>query len=221
MRAIGLALLALFAGTTAEAQRRAAPAAAIWPKQAAGLPTVALGELIKSALPRGSSIGWDAMQIPSVRWITDGIETTETGYSMRQGLARVRASGAAAKMLRQGWVELAWSVTLEAEENAKFGPEKVLLQPGTTDSEYICFGTRFQGCSFPLTAITAPGLTLKMECERGPGGAHAIVFSASAAGGRSGTVVYQTDAGSGDITNSIEVLPGTAASFCSRPVEDR
>lgn len=216
MRAIALAILILASSTAVHAQRKAV-SAPMWPRQAAGLPTITLGELILRSLPRGSQMSWDALQIPSVHWLTDGIETTETGYSTRNGVARVRAAGAMPRMLRQGWVELGWSVSLEAEKTARFGPQKVVLRPGMADSEHMCFGTRFQGCSFPVAAMNASGLVLKKACERGPGSTHETVFAATAVGGRSGTVIYATDAGSGDATNSVEVIAGSAADYCARP----
>jgi hypothetical protein len=218
MRIVGLMMVVLAAGTAADAQRK--PAAAIWPKEAAGLPPIALGELIARALPRGSSLTWGALQVPAVRWLTDGIETTTTGYSLRNGVARVRAGGVVPMMLRQGWVELGWSAELESSGNAKFGPEAVTLTPGMTDSEHMCFGTRFKGCSRPIAALSVPRLSLRKACERGPGQAREMVFAA-AASGRSGTMVYRTDSGSGDSTNSVVVMPGSASAYCARPDVDR
>lgn len=214
-----LLMIALFAGSAADAQRQLPPA--IWPKQAAALPPITLGEMIASALPRGPSIAWDAMQIPAVRWISDGIEVTPTGYSLRMGVARIRAAGATPMMLRQGWVELGWSIQLESSGNARFGAESVTFSPGMTDPEHVCFGARFRGCSFPASAMNKRGLSLRKVCERGPEGEREIVFAAASAAGRAGTVVYRTDAGSGDSTNVVVVVPGPASGYCAAKVGDK
>jgi hypothetical protein len=64
-------------------------------------------------------MGWDHLQIANVRWLTEGINYSATGYASRIGLARVAASGARAKVLRQSWEELAWSVELSTDGNPK------------------------------------------------------------------------------------------------------
>lgn len=208
-----LLVLVLASGTSACAKQKSF-VAPIWPKEATKLPPLALGEIVMEALPRGQLLAWDSLQIPSVKWRTDGIETTSNYQSFRDGIARIRAGGQSPKMLRQTWVELAWTISLEASQNPKFGPEKIVLTPGMSDSEHMCFGIRFQGCSFPVSALNHPGLTLKKQCERGPGGDHSIVFDASAPGGRKGIVIYHTDAGSGDTTTHVEVLAGNADTYC-------
>jgi hypothetical protein len=139
------------------------------------------------------------------------------------GLARVRVAGQSAKILKEGWEELAWGVELSTEGNAKLGPTTLDIHPGYEDEvekeKYICFGKGFQGCDFPASALNTGQLHLSKECQIGSGEASedgSIVMSATSADGGAGTVVYSRFVGSGGVSNSIEVTTMTPEEYCEK-----
>jgi hypothetical protein len=197
---------------------KASSAMLIFPRGAASLAPVSLGELVEKAIPANEGLGWDHLQIDSVLWLTEGVDYHEGGTASRFGVSRVRASGATARMLRQKWEELAWGVELATDGNAKWGPTSIDIRPGLTEAsfkgDYICFGTGFEGCEFPITALDHPDLKLSKVCEIGSGGGSSVVMSARTTDGRTGTVVYQGSGGSGGYSNSIEITTLAPAEYC-------
>lgn len=195
----------------------AAAPLAVWPRSAASLRPISLGELVAEALPRGDQLGWDHLQDDRITWVTDGIGYNDT-ESVRYGLARIRGTGEQSRLLRQRWEELAWTVELSTEGNAKWGPTAVMITPGLQDpaykGNYICFGTGFEGCEFPLSAIKHPSLRLTQRCRIGSGGGSSVVMSASTTDGRRGTVVYSGSGGSGGYANHVEVTTIEPIEYC-------
>src|SRR5271165_4142466 len=121
------------------------------------LPVLDLSDLVVAVLPKHGfeHLGWDHMVgQPIISWQTPGITRTETGMAMRVGFARVRVAGVSSKVLRHGWEELPWSVTLSTTENERFGPKLIEIKPGGSDPDNICFGVTFRGCTFtPAQAL--------------------------------------------------------------------
>lgn len=195
----------------------AAAPLSVWPRSAASLTPIGLGELVTKALPQGDQLGWDHLQDGRILWVTDGIEFG-TNHATRYGLARVRHTGQLTRLLRQRWEELAWTVELSTEGNAKWGPTTVLITPGLQEpsykGNYICFGTGFEGCEFPLSAIKHPSLRLTQRCRIGSGAGNSIVMSASTKDGRRGTVVYSGSGGTGGYANHVEVTTLDPLEYC-------
>jgi hypothetical protein len=185
----------------------------VLPASAGGLPATDLGFLVFKALPTKGGLQWDALQIPSVKWVTDGTETYGSNTT-RSGMARVRAAGIKAEYLRQNWLEIVWSIEMETNGPPKLGPKSITFIPGF-GSQFQCFGTLARGCEFPDTAIRYSKMRVTRICEFGPGNSHSIVFSALASDGRKGTITYSTDGGSGGLTNSVTVGSVSAQAICT------
>jgi len=136
--------IAAMLGTTGLAHAAQKPAAThVIPRVAQAATPIALGALIFAALPR-DSFKWDALQIPAVRWISDGINSGDGTSSSRYGFARVRVNGVVSQILKQNWMELAWKVEFSSDRNEKWGPEKLTIQPGL-DGSLSCFGVEAKG----------------------------------------------------------------------------
>jgi hypothetical protein len=191
---------------------------AVYPKGMQNAPTIALGELIYQSIPSDGRIDWDALQIPAVRWLTTGVGE-DSGGSFRYGLVRVRAGGQTAKVLRQGWEELSWSVTLRKSSDAPLaeGVSEISIEPGFNflGQEMTCFGRLFQGCYFPSSALRGPKHTLALACSVGGEGNGEDVFRATTSDGRVGIVVWERSTGSGGSSTSLRVLSQSARTYCS------
>jgi hypothetical protein len=102
-----------------------APAASleVFPREAAQLTPMELGDFIAYVLPKEGldTLSWDYLVDGRLKWITDGIEEG-TGENSRTALVRLRLQGAPAVILRQVREELAWTFKLVTEGNPKFGP---------------------------------------------------------------------------------------------------
>src|SRR5262245_36438793 len=93
----------------------AAPAATpVFPREAAGLPPVALADLVYATmLPAAAARApWDHPHIRAVRWLTLGVEPQGQG-GYRIGVARVRAGRVKTTVLRRRLEELAWTAQAE------------------------------------------------------------------------------------------------------------
>jgi hypothetical protein len=194
---------------------------AVWPRSASALPPISLSELIFRAIPRANKMSWEDLQIPNVQWITDGIAYyPNDGEPYRQGLAHIRASGATSTLLRQRTEELSWTVTLSTEDNEKWGPTTLTITPGLTEAkykgQYMCFGTGFSGCAFPISSIRNPKIRYVQQCVIGFGANQSIVFRATTADGRRGTVIYRGSGGSGGTSNYVELSTLTPIEYCQR-----
>ena len=109
---------------------RAAHALAVRPHDAASLRVFPLGDFVAKALPRGGKLQWDWLRDGSIRWLTEGTRHWPTGQTTRTGIARIRASGRAARIRQQRWEELAWGVELSTDGDPKRGPTSIMIEPG-------------------------------------------------------------------------------------------
>lgn len=191
----------------------------VFPRTAQSLTPISLSELVFLAIPSGRTISWDALQIPAVRWLSQGIESTAAGWSFRKGEARVRAGGTTAKILRQSWEELAWGIELSSEDLPKWGAKSIVIRPGF-DGNYSCFGTGFEGCEFPSSALQGPKLALRKICAAGPGSNRSEVFAVRTVDGRTATVIYNTNSGSGGASNLVEIVTSPASESCAEAARD-
>ena len=216
-----LVVIPLFSFGTSFANiiRKPAVSVAVWPRIAASLSPISLNELIAKSIPASDDMRWDHLQIANVRWVTDGIDSTETGMQFRIGLTRVRASGVTSRLLRQKWEELTWTVELSTEGNSKWGPTTLNIRPGLTgnlyNGNYICFGSGFEGCSFPMDAIRGSKVAFIQRCTIGEGASQSVVFKATTLDGRRGTVVYQGSGGSGGFANGVEISTLAPQEYCN------
>lgn len=194
----------------------------VFPRGMQNAPPITLGELIYRSIPSNGRIDWDALQIPSVRWLTIGVGTTASGDSFRYGLVRVRVGGRVTKVLKQRWEELSWSVTLnkgneaaraEGVTSITIGPG--IEPPGASPKLYeICFGQGYEGCDFPSNALRGPKHKLNLVCSVGEESNGEDVFHATTADGRVGTVVWSKNTGSGGTSNDVRILSDPATSYC-------
>jgi hypothetical protein len=183
----------------------------VWPTSAAKLTPITLPALIASALPLGGALRWDNLQNGEVAWITEGV-AFDRGSTSRHGLARVRVAGRMSTVLRQVKNELAWSITPESDEAPKFGPTRLTILPGIAGKEQ-CFGVTFDACNFSPEEALA-GLEHRLVCDVGPASYYAAVYEVKGREGRSGTVVYRRDLGSGGETNSVVISTLRALDEC-------
>lgn len=134
---------------------------AIFPPSLSGKPSVELGEFIRSSmLEKGERLGWDWRVNSDIDW-QDGItQVNSTGYSHRDGVARINVMGVRSSVLKKRKDELGWEVSLRTMKPAKFGPEAIELSP------LDCFGTLYDGCSFdPASSLKAAGIATKKICS--------------------------------------------------------
>lgn len=134
---------------------------AIFPSSLSGKKSVELGEFIRaSMLEKGENLGWDWRANSDIDW-QDGItQVNSTGYSHRDGVARINVMGVRSSVLKNRKDELGWNVSLQTMKPAKFGPEAIELSP------LDCFGTLYDGCSFdPASSLKAAGIDTKKICS--------------------------------------------------------
>jgi len=190
----------------------------VWPREAIITAPTSLSDFIAEAIPEGDSIDWGHLQNTSVMWVTEGLES-EGEITARIGYARIRANGVVSKVLRQSWEELAWSVKLSTEENPKWGPTSIEIQPGFDDAEskgkYLCFGVAFSGCSFEIDSLSGSKLSLTRQCIIGSGSGQSVVMRAKTANGKQGTVVYRGSGGSGGYSNWVEITILSPIEYCT------
>jgi len=219
MRVVTITCLALVSAGSILYASPPQPGRAVWPRTAAALPPIALSELIFRAIPSRPTMEWTMLQLPSVRWTTDGVAYGAGDRSAyRIGLVRARANGEVTTLLRQRVEELAWTLELSTEGNEKWGPTSLHISPGLSDpaykGNYICFGTNFTGCDFPQSAIQSPKIKYARQCVIGSLGNQSVVMRATTTDGRRGTVIYSGSGGSGGFSNSVEISTLSPAEYC-------
>lgn len=134
---------------------------AIFPSSLSGKKSVELGDFIRaSMLEKGESLGWDWRANSDIDW-QDGItQVNSTGYSHRDGVARINVMGVRSSVLKNRKDELGWRVSLRTMQPIKFGPESIELSP------LDCFGTLYDGCSFdPAESLKTAGIETKKVCS--------------------------------------------------------
>lgn len=134
---------------------------AIFPSSLSGKPSVELGEFIRaSMLEKGENLGWDWRANSDIDW-QDGItQVNSTGYSHRDGVARINVMGVRSSVLKNRKDELGWKVSLRTMNPVKFGPVSIELSP------LDCFGTLYDGCSFdPATSLKTANIETKKICS--------------------------------------------------------
>jgi hypothetical protein len=182
----------------------------VYPHEAADLPVTDIADLVVAAIPAQDfeHLGWDDMiDNPMIRWKTDGVTERGTSATLREGLARVRIAGAPSTRIRQGRVELAWTVTLGTDGSEKFGPKWISIEPGVQPGGQ-CFGTLDDGCVFTAAqALAAPALTKKLVCDVSTLGGHTEAYSVMTSGKPPSLLVYMYSEGSGGSSSAIEIRP--------------
>lgn len=134
---------------------------AIFPSSLSGKKSVELGEFIRaSMLEKDENLGWDWRANSDIDW-QDGItQVNSTGYSHRDGVARINVMGIRSSVLKNRKDEFGWRVSLRTMQPIKFGPESIELSP------LDCFGTLYDGCSFdPAESLKTAGIETKKVCS--------------------------------------------------------
>jgi hypothetical protein len=172
--------------------------------------TVDLADIVVNLLPADGfrSMTWDYLaNDPLVAWKTD--QTSKTGsWTRREGLVRVTVGGKASQVLRQSWVELPWTVTLSTSDSPKFGPTRIDIKPGGSDTESTCFGDRFRGCAFTAAQVLASkGLKTTLLCHSEAANTTRRGYSVAAPGKRPSLLLYELNVGSGGESATLQIRP--------------
>jgi hypothetical protein len=174
-----------------------------------GLPVLELADLLAEVLPADGSdkLDWDYMtNNPLISWKSEGIENHGGEATFRTGIVRVAVSGTFSQVLKRKWQDLAWTITLETLEPAKFGPKYITIQP----NDGRCFGADYRGCNFSDTQVlSSPKLESHLLCVPRDSTDVIKVYSVSTSGGKPSLLVYDQSGGSGGITTSLEIRPLT------------
>ena len=196
---------------------KATHALAVWPRIATSLPVSSLGDFVAKALPRDGKLGWDWFR-NGVLWQGKGLHHWPRGPTTRMGIARIRASGRAARIKRRRWEELAWNIELSTDGDSRLGPTSITIEPGfnifTTKENYSCFGRGYDGCDFLVAALDTPRMKLSRQCKIGEADNYSIVMIATTPDGRRGTVVFTLSSGSGGASSDVEITTMTARDYC-------
>src|ERR1700735_4883582 len=119
----------------------------VYPHEAEDLPVNNIADLVAVLIPAQGfdNLAWDYMiDNAAIRWVTDGVDESETGYAARLGYVRVRVAGLPSTRIRAHREELAWTITLGDDNGVKSGPKWIRIQagipPSKTHSNEECFG---------------------------------------------------------------------------------
>ena len=148
-----------------DTKQSVSPEMPIYPAQIDATPSLELGQLIYMLMPEpNQSIGWDWAVDSSIIWIDEGYINSNDN-SIRRGIVRVNVVGKKSTVLRRKKEELGWTVTLFSSTLPKFGPDKILIEPGLKD-DFACFGSLFDGCEFdPLPSLKNAGINIEFICK--------------------------------------------------------
>jgi hypothetical protein len=162
------------------------------------LPTIDLPALVFDAMPPTGALvlGWDHMLNAPIQWVTNGTETTQTGWNLRTGFARVRVAGRITTVLRKIKEELPWSVTLEGQFAR--APDDVEIRAGG-DGDNACFGSLNGNCTFtPEEAFKTLAFTSTLICKQDSAGSDFTSYYRLVAPDRTTMIAaYTFSAGSG------------------------
>ena len=196
-----------------------------------GLPVVELADFIVDILPKygfdgtpKSGIGWDYMvDNPAIQWKTSGVAESDTGLSVRIGIARVRVGGIASMVLRKTWEELPWSIVLSTKEISIKNPKLIVIKPGGDAPEEGCFGYMFRGCDFDISkALSSTKLNSRIICSHRGGGTFTSVYYVSTLGKEPSLIVYERSGGSGGDSAELQIRPlSDRMEFCKESYENQ
>ncbi|WP_175796652.1 hypothetical protein [Burkholderia anthina] len=198
--------------TPGPASPMAAPVASsglpVFPTALEGHPSFELGQLIYLLMPSARTpVGWDWAVDSPIVWIDNGFVSTDVS-TYRRGFARVNVMGNWSTELKRKKDELGWEVQLFTKAPAKFGPQEIIIQPGTDGGDDTCFGTLFDNCWFdPRPSLKAAGIEAKSVCQYGPNEANATyVYQLSAPGKAPVLFSWLQSKGSGGDSASVSLL---------------
>lgn len=178
-----------------------------------------LGRVILTLMPdRGQrTLSWDHRADSAVGWVDPGYKTVRNRlgeFAVRRGLIRTNVLGKRATVLRQRREELWWTVTYLTKGPPKFGPEKILLDPGGLSD--VCFGTLYEGCEYdPLPSLRAAGIRAKQVCHAKIHEAHLTGFTLMHPGRGEIQLLVMDDGGSGGSSTSLEMRFSTPQELCT------
>jgi hypothetical protein len=210
---------------TVEAKSKPAEEMAVYPREAEGLPTNDIADLVAVLIPPQGfdHLGWDYLiDNSAIRWVTDGVDESLTGYATREGYVRVRVAGLPSTRIRQHREELAWTVTLGDDNGVKFGPKWISIQAGTpankTHGNQECSGPLDDHCTFNAAqALAAPTLSKQLVCGAPAGGEQKDVYMVSARGKQPALVIYHYSEGSLGASSWIEIKPPSEKADACKP----
>lgn len=179
----------------------------VFPLEARALDPQPLPALIESLLPDAgqSQLAWTHGINASISWVTRGYEAAGNRYE-RVGLARVTVDGEFATLLEREVNEIAWTVTLQTSEPAKFGPTMVEISPGPPGSS--CFGDLFTGCFFTVqqALATLEGVSTKI-CDRDLNTGNGVAVFRLRTRTKLGYIRYYSNTGSAGQNSWVEISP--------------
>jgi hypothetical protein len=128
--------------------------------------SVELGKVILHLMPeKEQSVDWDfRSESNMINWTDSAMRTflAQNGNSstQRSGLIRIDVMGVHSTVLKKRKEELPWEVTFSSDENPKFGPKLISLEPKD------CFGQLHTGCTFAVTeSLSSAGISWEKVCE--------------------------------------------------------
>ena len=127
--------------------------ARVYPNAAADLQPIRLSDLIYSLLPDNKSQGWewDSINDPHLQWLPNGLEY-QPEQTHRDALARIRTDGDQTSwVLRDKWIESAWTISLSTKNNPGMGPNQITILPEAPNDE--CRGAGHKGCTYDLKEV--------------------------------------------------------------------
>ena len=202
-----IAALAMAAGLCAMGCSRPAPERArVYPDAAAELQPIRLPDLIYNLLPDNGSRGWDwdSIKDPHLKWLVSGLQYTP-GETRRDAMARVRLKDdQTSSVLKDKWVESAWTVSLGTKANPGLGPETITFLPGAPDDE--CRGAGYKGCTYSLSEVEdTKKYQVSQKCQIGEPSRQSVVLMLVAPGKQLTYLSYLTDGGSGGDSTTVEL----------------
>lgn len=184
----------------------------VYPLELKGAKVFEIGELVLLLMPDKSetTIGWDYRDQSEIHWTTVGYNerNPNTNYTeyYRDGMTRIRVQGKAATVLKEHTNELGWTISYINTLNPKFGPEKIVITPGTPNE--TCFGSLYNGCEFaPYKSMLAAGITVEKTCDTEPMQAHHVGYRLSYPGKRTIFMLWMTSGGSGGSSSDLTLMP--------------
>lgn len=177
------------------------------PSEAANLPPIELGEVVKLFMPdqdreeRSYLSFRQGADSENIYWLTNGVEENENGSS-RVGLVRIRVEGERSTTLKQRNIELAWKITLSNSSMAKFSVENIEIRP-----DKDCFGPLTEGCYFePEKSLKDSGILFELMCKKDYGANHARGYRLHSYGKKDIFAHWFASGGSGGYSAWFEIL---------------
>ena len=170
----------------------------VFPREASSGPVMELSDFLALLIPKGGmeEVDWDHLVDGPVTWITDGVESQGNNL-VRKGLVRLTINGKKPKVLKQRYVEQAWTLEFSTPDLIKWGPKSMRL-------EVDCFGALRRDCEYSMDDVRRnAALDLKLLCSTEASQVHEV-YRLAVEGKKPVLLVYGWDGGSAGGTGWLE-----------------